>query len=354
MTEQIQYDSEFAFELRVCYWAEREWPPGGTLADDTVALVARQLGTKRRRWDTIVVETTREALVRRANLGTERLDDDLRFVLRSAPEEWTYYRDALPEPDYPWRYVRETIHAADDRGILDVRKSGNRIEIRRRYRYPEWVERIVAIENKPDLDASAATALQPQLERDVALGLADEAWVATRATDAAVSPVLFEDLPVKAGVLEVDPTALSASIAWHAQALEPATPGTRITDRGGGDSAFDQSAATFEYVSPDRKATLRYRIAERAYERGWRSFVDTMRPDCRWFGPRERDGQVLPWCGSHCRVQTANECSGSCPAFEPEPPSWRQHGWPIDGGPGKTVTRLLAARRARLRGIKKS
>ncbi|MFB6308800.1 MAG: DUF5787 family protein, partial [Haloarculaceae archaeon] len=45
-------DSEFAFELRVCQWAEREWSPDG----DRPALVARQLGTKRRRWDTVIVE----------------------------------------------------------------------------------------------------------------------------------------------------------------------------------------------------------------------------------------------------------------------------------------------------------
>lgn len=354
MTEQLRYGSEFAFELRVCYWAEREWPPAGTLGDDTVALVARQLGTKRRRWDTIVVETTREALAQRAQFGAKRLDDDLRALLRSAPDQWRYYRDALPEPDYPWRYVRETIHEADDRGILDVRKSGNRIEIRRQQRYPDWVDRLVAIENKPDLDASAASALQPQLERDVAMGLADEAWVATRATDDVVSPVLFEDLPVAAGVLELDPATLSSSVAWHAGTLDSGSFGTRITDRGGADSSFDRSAATFEYVPADRKSTLRYRIAERAYERGWRSFVDTMRHDCRWFGARERDGQALPWCDSYCRVQTASECSASCPAFEPEPPAWRQHGWPIEGGPGRRIKQLLAARRARTRGRKKS
>jgi hypothetical protein len=348
-----RYDSEFAFELRVCYWAERDWPPTGSLDDDTVVLVARQLGTKRRRWDTIVIETSREALAQRANFGTDRLDSDLLHVVRSAPDEWTYYRDALPDPGYPWRYVRETIHEADDRGILDVRKTGNRIEIRRRFHYPDWVDRIVAVENKPDLDASAARVLQPQIERDVALGLADEAWVATRPTDDSVSPALFEDLPVEAGVLEIDPAMLSASVAWHAQGLDPAAPGTRITDRGGSDSSFDHSAATFEYVSPERKADLRLAIAERAYERGWRSFVDVMRSDCRWFGAREQSGQLLPWCGSHCRTQTSSECSGSCPEFEPEPPAWRQRGWPIEGGPGKGITQLLAARRARTRSTKK-
>ena len=49
-------DSEFVFELGVCAWAERNWPPEGTLPPDTTAIVARQLGTKYRRWDTVVVE----------------------------------------------------------------------------------------------------------------------------------------------------------------------------------------------------------------------------------------------------------------------------------------------------------
>ncbi|MFC6736119.1 DUF5787 family protein, partial [Halolamina salina] len=56
-------DSEFSFELLVCRWAELGWPPGGDASDadagsDDAApvIVSRQLGTKKRRWDTIVIE----------------------------------------------------------------------------------------------------------------------------------------------------------------------------------------------------------------------------------------------------------------------------------------------------------
>ncbi|SNZ12862.1 hypothetical protein SAMN06269185_1962 [Natronoarchaeum philippinense] len=341
--------SEFEFELLVCRWAEHEWPPAGERAEDRAVLVARQLGTKRRRWDTIVIEADREALRRRANFGAERLDGDLLHVVRSAPEEWAWYRDALPEPGYSWRYVREAIHEADDRGILDVRRDGNRIEIRRKWPYPDWIDRIVAIENKPDLDASAARTLRPQLERDVALGLADEAWVATTATGERIEPALLEDIPVEAGVLAVDPESKSAAVAWHPRTLDADAPGTRIGERAESDSEFVQSAATFEYAEPEQKRETRLRIAERAYERGWRSFVDTMRPDCRHFQLRDADGQLLPRCGAKECTPTSAECSGSCGEYEPEPPAWRQRGWPIEGGPGNRLRKLLAARRRRRR-----
>ncbi|ELY51543.1 DUF5787 family protein [Natronococcus jeotgali] len=342
-------DSEFAFELRTCRWAERAWPPAEDVGDDRAVLVARQLGTKRRRWDTIVFECDREALERRANFGPKRLDSDLLHVVRNAPADWRYYRDALPDPGYPWRYVREAIHEADDRGVLETRKSGNRIEIRRKWEYPEWVDRIVAIENKPDLDASAARNLAAQLEYDVALGLADEVWVATRATGERVEPVLFEDLPVEAGVLALEPESPSADVAWYPRSLSVGEPGTRVLERPEG-GRRDGSAARFEYVPPKTKAEKRLAIAERAYERGWRSFADTMRPDCRHFALRGTDGtQLRPYCGAKGRCQTAAECSGACSEFEPEPPRWRTKGWPIEGGPGTRCRRLLEERRRRRR-----
>lgn len=342
-----RYTAEFGFELRCCRWAEREWPLEGER--DTAVIVARQLGTKRRRWDTIVLECDPDGLHRRANFGPDRLDGTLLYVLRHAPTEWAFYRDELPHPGYPWRYVREAIHEAADRGIVETRKRANRIEIRRKWAYPDWLERIVAIENKPDLDASAARNLASQLEYDVAMALADEVWVATRQTDGLASPALFEGLPVEAGVLALEPDALSASVEWYPRSLAVETPGTRILERPSG-SGRDVSAAQFEYVDPNAKATTRLEIAERAYERGWRSYVDTMRPDCRHFELRATDGmQALPFCRANDRGQTATECAGSCGEFEPEPPAWRIRGWPIEGGPGVGCKRLLERRRRQRR-----
>ncbi|GGM71063.1 hypothetical protein J2752_002213 [Halarchaeum rubridurum] len=347
--------AEFGFELRVCAWAERHWEPADP---DSRVLVARQLGTRRRRWDTVIVEADPAGLSARAAFGADELDADLLDVVRHAPADWTYYRDALPDPGYPWRYVREAIHRASARGVLDERKRANRIEIRRVAPYPDWVRRVVAVENKPDLDASAARALAAQLERDVALGLADEVWVATRAD---ATRALVTEMPNAAGVLTVgagddaaddatdegrDPEAgerdaLAVDVAWHPRTLDPDATGVRVTDRG------DPTA--FEYVDPAEKRETRARLAERAYGRGWRAYADTMRPDCRAFDLRAAEEGDVPYCHAKGREQTAAECSGSCPDFSPEPPGWRQRGWPIEGGPGKTVKRLLDRRRRRRR-----
>ncbi|MEY7851572.1 DUF5787 family protein [Natrarchaeobius sp. A-rgal3] len=345
MTDDVT--SEFAFELRTCRWAERNWPLDGS--DGRAVFVARQLGTKRRRFDTIVLECDPDGLRERANFGSERLDSDLLHVVRNAPAEWAYYRDVLPHPGYPWRYVREAIHRADERGILETRREGNRIQIRRKWPYPDWLERLVAVENKPDLDASAARTLGAQLEYDVAMALADEVWVATRQTGERIEPVLLEDLPIEAGVLALEPDALAGEVEWYPRTLPVDEPGTRILERPAGDGR-DASAARFEYVDPDEKAAIRLEIAERAYERGWRSFVDTMRPDCRHFQLRASDGnQLVPYCGAKERIQTAAECSSRCPDLEPEPPIWRTKGWPIEGGPGKRCRQLLEKRRRRRR-----
>ncbi|WP_254537469.1 DUF5787 family protein [Halomarina litorea] len=341
-------ESEFTFELRVCQWAERHWPPERSLPDDRTALVARQLGTRGRRWDTLVVECDSDALAARAVFGSDRLDSDLLHVVRDAPGEWAFYRDALPHPGYPWRYVREAIHTAEERGIVETRRAGNRIEIRRKWHYPDWVHRVIAIENKPDLDASAARRLADQMERDVALSLADEVWVATRATGESVEPALLERLPVEVGLLAFDSEAGTANVAWHPNSLDVDAPGTRIEERPAG-NAHDESAARFEYVDAEWKREKRLEIAERAYERGWRAYVGTMRPDCRHFELRERAGDTLPWCAAKGHSPTARECSGSCPEFTPEPPAWRTRGWPIEGGPGKGFRRLLDRQRDRTR-----
>jgi hypothetical protein len=340
-------DSEFVFELGVCGWAERNWPPNNTLDGDRTTVIARQLGTKHRRWDTVIIEADSEKLAQRARFGSRRLDSDLLHVVQNAPAEWAWYQDALPEPDYPWRYVRETVHRAAGRGIIETRRRGNRIELRRKWTYPNWAERIIAIENKPDLDASAARALASQIERDVALSLCDAVWVATSRTGNAVEPVLLEDFPVEAGVLVFDADDESdATVAWHPRRLAADEPGTRILERS---TSGDRSATRFEYASSEWKAEKRLALAERAYERGWRSYADTMRPDCRHFELRRDGRDALPWCAAKGRHQSAAECSGSCPKFEPEPPGWRSQGWPIESGPGKAVKRLLARQRDRHR-----
>ena len=318
----LQTAPEFVFELLVCRWAELSWPPGG--ATDAVPVVGRQVGTRDRRWDTVVVEADPAGLAARAAFGTDELDRDLLRVVRHAPAEWAWYRDAIPDPGFPWRYVREAVDRAAARGVVERRKRGNRVEIRRVAPYPDWVRRVVAIENKPNLDRSAARRLGEQLTHDVERALADETWLATAATDDRVEPALLRDLPDEAGVLTVsaaDEGRLDAEVAWHPARLDP-DPG-------------------------DRKRRLV--VAERVYGRGFRDHVETTRPDCRHYELRRRGAALVPYCAAKERHQTQAECAGSCASFEPEPPAWRTRGWPVDGGPGAACRDVLERRRARAR-----
>ncbi|MFC5279460.1 DUF5787 family protein [Halorubrum rubrum] len=328
-------DAEFGYEMLVCRYAELTWYPD---ADPRPALVSRQLGTKRRRWDTVVIEVDPEEFAARRAFGDRTLDSDLLHVVRDAPAEWTWYRDALPDSGYPWRYVRQAVHRAAGRELIEKRRRGNRIEIRRHRPYPDWVERIVAIENKPDLDRSAADVLADQLAHDVETALADEVWLATEATGDRVEPALLREMPVEAGILTT----------------------SFVGDDPGGDDVVDADAATVDWLPSDlapsgsgnrdsETVTRRLEIAERAYGKGWRSYHDTMRPDCRHFQLRRAGRALVPRCAAKGRCPTDRECSGSCPAFSPEPPAWRTKGWPIEGGPGKGIRALLSRRRERER-----
>lgn len=347
MSSEGRPAGEFGFELRFCAWADRHWPP--TSDSTRTCIVGRQVGTRRRRWDTVIVETTPASLRDRVAFGADTLDSDLLHVVEHAPADWSWYQDALPKPDYPWRYVREAVHRAADRGILDTRRDGNRIEIRRIAPYPDWVDRLIAIEHKPDLTASAARALTDQLQRDVATGLADEVWLATVATGDRVEPALLADIPVEAGVLVVDSIdPIATTVKWHPRTLDVSDAGTKIVDRATG-GTHDQSATKFEYVDAETKATRRTELAERVYGRGWRSYSQTMRPDCRHFTIDHTGDGFVPYCRAKGREQRARECAGSCPEYEPEPPHWRQQDWPIRGGPGTTVKRVLDRRRHRER-----
>ena len=331
-------DSEFGYELLVCRYAELTWRPD----DDRVpVLISRQLGTKRRRWDTVVIEVDPEGFAARQAFGEETIGGDILHVVRHAPPTWAWYRDALPDPGYPWRYVREAVHDAEERDLVDTRRRGNRIEIRRVRPYPDWVRRIVAIENKPDLDRSAADALADQLTHDVETALADEVWLVTEATGDDIEPALLRSMPVEAGILTT-------------------RFGTAASTDTAGDPTVDTDAAVVDWLPSDlaptgaderdaEKVATRLALAERAYGKGWRSYRETMRPDCRYFELRGAGRALVPHCAAKDRLPTARECSGSCPSFSPEPPQWRTNGWPIEGGPGTGIRALLDRRRDRAR-----
>ncbi len=355
-TTTVIPDAEFGYELLVCRYAELAWHPD---AGPRPVVVSRQLGTKRRRWDTVVIEVDPDAFVRRRAFGPRTIDSDLLHVVRHAPAEWAWYRDALPDPGYPWRYVRRAVHRAADRDLIEKRRRGNRIRIRRKRPYPDWVRRIVAIENKPDLDASAADRLVDQLAHDVDAALADEVWLATETTGERVEPALLREMPVEVGILMTDfATGVDADavrVDWHPSDLAPNSTLAIDRDDGPADRGDPPGGGSRTRGRDGEVVTRRLEIAERAYGKGWRSFHDTMRPDCRNFELRRSGRALVPYCAAKGRTPTARECAGSCPEFAPEPPGWRTNGWPIEGGPGSGIRRLLDRRRRRLRdGIERS
>jgi len=339
-------DSEFGYELLVCRYAELAWHPEG---EPRPAIVSRQLGTRDRRWDTVVIEVDPAAFAARRRFGDRAIDSDLLHVVRDAPADWTWYRDALPDPGYPWRYVRQAVHRAAGRDLVETRRQGNRIELRRIRPYPDWVTRIVAIETNPTSTGrpptrsptnSPTTSRSPSPTR-----------CGSRPSRQAVasSPRCSGRWPVEAGILtyavrEVEPG--------------PAVDNERATVDD--TATVDADAATVDWLPSDLApngpsgrdpgtVTRRLEIAERAYGKGWRSYHDTMRPDCRHFELRRAGRGLVPHCSAKERCPTNRECAGSCPSFAPEPPAWRTKGWPIEGGPGKGIRALLNRRRDRVR-----
>jgi len=146
----------------------------------------------------------------------------------------------------------------------------------------------------------------------VEAGILTTRFGTTTAADTAAGPVVDTD---------------AAAVDWLPSDLAPT--GTRERDA--------ETVAT------------RLALAERAYGKGWRSYHDTMRPDCRHFELRRAGRALVPHCAAKDRLPTARECSGSCPSFSPEPPPWRTKGWPIEGGPGKGIQAVLDRRRDRVR-----
>jgi len=87
-------DAEFGYELLVCRYAELAWYPG---EGPRPAVVARQLGTKERRWDTVVIEVDPAAFAARRAFGDRTIDSDLHVVRHAPPSgRGTATRSRIP------------------------------------------------------------------------------------------------------------------------------------------------------------------------------------------------------------------------------------------------------------------
>ena len=278
---------EFGFELALCAALEGE---GG--------LVSRQLGGHvhgRRILDTVVIEPT-DAVTERAAITAERIptaaiESDI------GTGRARYWKDAFDcHPDRAERAVELAV----ERGFFEQERRNGRRYVRQTARYPDWVESITAVENKPDLDRPGE--LERQLRTDVSLGLVDRVVLATADY---VTRAHRNRIPEAVGIWRFDPESQERAVIRKPTPLSTGSAGVELIGR-------TPARADIQIATADEKARARRRLAERAYAKGWRSFDYPACAKC------EPDGDGLPHCAWKGRpVQASAECGPACDGYEP-------------------------------------
>lgn len=283
---------EFAFELSLCAHLERA----------REAVVSRQLGAAvhgRRVIDTILVTPgpdfeARAAITPETIPGPAIESDVGRGRARFVGDAF----DCRPER------ARAVVERAVEIGFFERERRNGRAYVRQTARYPEdWVDKLVGIENKPDLGRPGA--LETQLLTDVHLALLDEVVLATTSH---VTGAHLNRIPEAVGVWEFDPETGERSVVREPSTLPTEGWGVEIRER--------QPARTVvETVTPDEKARARRRLAERAYGKGWRTYDP---PACARVDPGDDALPRCPWKGQV--VRPATDCGPACGGHEPADP----------------------------------
>lgn len=197
----------------------------------------------------------------------------------------------------------DVVDRAVDCGFFECERENGRRLVRQTTRYPDWIDSVVGIENKPDLETPGA--LESQLQFDISLGLFDEVILAT---ESYVTRAHLNRIPDAVGVWRFDPDGERTVIR------EPTTLGV---DESGIEPGAEKPLSTeITVVQPAAKRQQRRRIAERAYGKGWRS---EELPACA-HATTTADGR--PYCEWFERViNPAADCGAECAFHEPaEPP----------------------------------
>jgi hypothetical protein len=150
----------------------------------------------------------------------------------------------------------DIVERACEVGYLTRERRGGTPLVRATTRYPDdWFGRLVAIENKPDLDR--AGDLQSQLRFDDTLGLFDAVVLAT---ESYVTRAHLNRIPDRVGVWRFDPDTGERDVIRQAVPRKPNTRGVEIRD--------EQPLQTdIAIVSGEAKRRRRRRIAERCMAR---------------------------------------------------------------------------------------
>jgi hypothetical protein len=293
---------EYPFELAVCARLER----------DRDAVVARQLGggveaPGNRVVDVVVVEP-----------GPE-FDDRARLTDRAIPvsavESDVGPGRARPPArafDTSAEHARRVADRTVEVGFFERERRGRRELVRQVARYPDWFDRLVAVENKPDLGEPGD--LRTQLRKDVSLGLFD-AVVLT--TGSHVTGAHLNRIPEAVGVWRIDADdggeTASVEVLREPEALAVGEPGVELL-------AEHPGRTEVAVVDADAKARARRRVAERAYGKGWRP---AELPGCTEADAGGAAGvETLPYCDWKDRLVDPANCGPDCPGYDPgEPPA---------------------------------
>jgi len=293
--------SEFAFELELCAHLESR----------REGIVARQLGAgvaaPGGRILDVVCVAPGPAFDERVAITSESIPD---AAIESAvgTGRARYWNDAFDcHPEQARRAVDRALEVGFFERDHTASAAANREYVRQTTRYPDWYDRLVGIENKPDLGRPGD--LEAQLQTDVSLAVVDAVVLAT---ESYVTRAHLNRLPEEVGVWRVhrDDTDRSLEIEVI---REPAS--LPVDQPGIEPLAFRPGRTDIEIVSPQAKQRARRRLAERAYGKGWRTYEF---PGCGACQPADQNGATLPYCAWADRVvDAAAECGPSCPGYEP-------------------------------------
>ncbi|RQH02017.1 DUF5787 family protein [Natrarchaeobius oligotrophus] len=298
--------SEFAFELELCAHLERRDRDGS----DSGRIVARQLGASvadpgGRILDVVLVEPGPD-FGDRTSITSEAIPDAAieSDVGTGRARYWKTAFDCHPD------HARRATERAIEIGFFERELRNGREYVRQVARYPRWYDRIVGIENKPDLDRPGD--LEAQLRTDASLALVDEVVLAT---ESYVTRAHLNRIPEAVGVWRVhrdEPTGLEIEVIREPTSLPVDGPGIEPLE-------YRPGRTEIAVVSAGEKVRARRRLAERAYGKGWRTYDF---PACAACEPAESDGATLPHCSWAGRaVHADSECGPACPGHEPAPAS---------------------------------
>ncbi|QGX96661.1 hypothetical protein EI982_11510 [Haloplanus rallus] len=287
----VSVDSEYAFELALCSHLEerRDWVLGRQLGASVADPGARVV-------DVCAVEPgpefDRRAAITSETIPPRAVESDV------GPGRAVDPVDAFDcSPDV----ARRAADRAAEVGFFESERRGSRRHVRATTRYPDWIGRLIGVENKPDLGRPGD--LERQLRRDVALGLFD---VVVLATESYVTGAHLNRIPDSVGVWRFSGDELT--VIREPTPLAPGAPGIEpLADR--------PLRTDVAVVSAAAKARKRRAVAERAYGKGWRPDAY---PGCASMCPTD---EGLPYCAAFDRVvHPGRDCGESCSAFEAADP----------------------------------